>query len=272
MSDNTTPVHIISLGAGVQSSTMALMAAAGEITPMPSCAIFADTGAEPDGVYRQLDYLAERLPFPIHRVGSRNLRDDILSGDKHASWGRPPFFVVNDNGKAGQLRRQCTGDYKLDPIRRKIRELMGLTKRKSPKETVVVQWIGISIDEATRMKESLEPWQLNRWPLIEKWMSRKACLRWMREHGHPEPPKSACTFCSYRPDKAWMAMKRDDPKAFAEAVKVDEAIRNGMPGVNKSLTYIHRSLTPLSEAIFDLKRDQNQFNMFENECEGMCGV
>ncbi len=34
------PIHIISLGAGVQSSTMALMAAHGKITPMPKCAIF----------------------------------------------------------------------------------------------------------------------------------------------------------------------------------------------------------------------------------------
>lgn len=39
------PIHVISLGAGVQSSTMALMAANGEITPMPKCAIFADTQA-----------------------------------------------------------------------------------------------------------------------------------------------------------------------------------------------------------------------------------
>jgi hypothetical protein len=38
---------VLSLGAGVQSSTMALMAAKGEIIPMPDCAIFADTGAEP---------------------------------------------------------------------------------------------------------------------------------------------------------------------------------------------------------------------------------
>lgn len=38
--------HVLSLGAGVQSSTIALMAAAGEITPMPDAAIFADTSAE----------------------------------------------------------------------------------------------------------------------------------------------------------------------------------------------------------------------------------
>lgn len=34
-------MHILSLGAGVQSTTMALMAKHGEITPMPDCAIFA---------------------------------------------------------------------------------------------------------------------------------------------------------------------------------------------------------------------------------------
>jgi 3'-phosphoadenosine 5'-phosphosulfate sulfotransferase (PAPS reductase)/FAD synthetase len=47
---------IISLGAGVQSSTMALMAAKGEL-PRPDCAIFADTGYEPKSIYLYLDYL-----------------------------------------------------------------------------------------------------------------------------------------------------------------------------------------------------------------------
>ena len=61
------PMQILSLGAGVQSSYMALMAARGEITPMPACAIFADTGAEPQRVYDYLDWLEEELPFPVHR-------------------------------------------------------------------------------------------------------------------------------------------------------------------------------------------------------------
>jgi len=33
---------------------MALMAARGDITPMPDCAIFADTGWEPNAVYEWL--------------------------------------------------------------------------------------------------------------------------------------------------------------------------------------------------------------------------
>ena len=41
--DRSKSLTIISLGAGVQSSAMALMAAKGEL-PMPDYCIFADTG------------------------------------------------------------------------------------------------------------------------------------------------------------------------------------------------------------------------------------
>jgi 3'-phosphoadenosine 5'-phosphosulfate sulfotransferase (PAPS reductase)/FAD synthetase len=50
-----TQLRVLSLGAGVQSTTLALMAAHGEIEP-PHCAIFADTGWEPRAVYDHLDW------------------------------------------------------------------------------------------------------------------------------------------------------------------------------------------------------------------------
>jgi 3'-phosphoadenosine 5'-phosphosulfate sulfotransferase (PAPS reductase)/FAD synthetase len=65
---------VISLGAGVQSSTMALMAARGQIEPMPDYAIFADTQAEPKHIYSWLDWLETQLPFPLIRVTKGNLR------------------------------------------------------------------------------------------------------------------------------------------------------------------------------------------------------
>lgn len=67
-------VHFISLGAGVQSSTMALMAAHGELHPMPEGAIFADTQDEPQEVYDWLAELQRHLPFPIHRVSAGKLK------------------------------------------------------------------------------------------------------------------------------------------------------------------------------------------------------
>jgi 3'-phosphoadenosine 5'-phosphosulfate sulfotransferase (PAPS reductase)/FAD synthetase len=48
---------VISLGAGVQSSTMAIMAAKGDLPPV-DVAIFADTGNEPKAVYTYLNYLS----------------------------------------------------------------------------------------------------------------------------------------------------------------------------------------------------------------------
>ncbi|MBP2230768.1 3'-phosphoadenosine 5'-phosphosulfate sulfotransferase (PAPS reductase)/FAD synthetase, partial [Azospirillum agricola] len=70
MSQTTTqPLRVLSLGAGVQSTTLALMAATAEVGPMPDCAIFADTEWEPHGVYEHLDWLETQLPFPVLSIG-----------------------------------------------------------------------------------------------------------------------------------------------------------------------------------------------------------
>lgn len=265
---------LLSLGAGVQSSTMALMAAHGEITPMPDAAIFADTQSEPMTVYKWLDWLEAQLPFPVYRVTAGNLHQKILAatrGERRMD-ERPPFFVEG----GGMLRRQCTSDFKLIPIHRKVRELVGLRPRQwGKKEVCVEQWIGISIDEASRMKPSRCPWILHRWPLIEKEVSRRDCLTWMQQHGYPEPTKSACTFCPFHDNATWARMRRDDPAAFANAVMVDRAIRGGAKdrkrgSLSPARWYVHRSCQPLDEVV--LGDDPRQINMFENECEGMCGV
>lgn len=264
---------VISLGAGVQSTTLALMAARGDIGPMPDCAIFADTGAEPLAVYRHLDWLEAELPFPVHRVSAGNLRDEIvraMDGGCRMD-ARPPFFTVPN----GMLRRQCTQDYKIRPIIRKVRELIGLKKRqRSPKTAVVEQWIGISCDEAMRMKPSQLPFITHRWPLIEKEMHRKDCLAWCEERQYPRPAKSACTFCPYTDNARWRDMKANDPVSFADAVAIDKVIRPGMPGPKRPMGtgwFLHRDRIPLDEVDFSTAEDRGQINMFLNECEGMCG-
>ena len=70
--------HVLSLGAGVQSSVLALMAAQEEITPMPDFAVFADTQAEPPHVYEWLKWLETKLPFPVHYVTKGNLTEESL--------------------------------------------------------------------------------------------------------------------------------------------------------------------------------------------------
>lgn len=269
--------RILSLGAGVQSTTLALMAAAGEISPMPDCAIFADTGAEPQGTYAHLRDLIPKLPFPVITVSVGNLREAVLEaargGNKRGSRARPPFFTVNQDGSKGMLLRQCTQDYKIVPIEREIRRQLGLKFRQHwPKEPVVEQWLGISTDEASRMKPSRIRAIIARWPLIEKNMSRADCLGWMTANGHPLPPKSACTFCPYHSADEWKRLHDLGGEDWAQAVEVDKAIRHGLGGGLTGTLYVHRARVPLDEIEFSAPKDIGQQDLFDDECAGICGV
>lgn len=261
-------IRVISLGAGVQSTTMALMAAHGEIGPMPDCAIFADTQWEPRKVYDHLDWLVGKLPYPVYRVSAGNLRADILNRSK-TSAGRiaaVPWFMLMPNGDDAMGRRQCTSEYKLNPIRRKVRELLG---DKTPKGGAEV-WIGISTDEAMRMKPSRVGYMVNRWPLIEQSMNRNDCLRWLERNGYPPAPKSSCIGCPFHSNHQWRELRDGPAEEWADAIEVDAAIRE-QPGF-RGKQFMHRSLVPLPDVDLSTAEDRGQLNLFINECEGMCGV
>lgn len=126
-------IRVLSLGAGVQSTTLALLAAHGAIGPMPDMAIFADTGWEPKAVYRHLDWLRSPnvLPFPVKIVSRGNLRQAII--DRRNSQGQRfaavPWFVRNPDGSNGMGQRQCTNEYKLTPLMWSLREQLGVDRR-----------------------------------------------------------------------------------------------------------------------------------------------
>ena len=50
---------VISLGGGVQSTVMALMASRGAFDRVPDCAVFADTRWEPPSIYTHLEWLSK---------------------------------------------------------------------------------------------------------------------------------------------------------------------------------------------------------------------
>ncbi|MCR4304954.1 MAG: hypothetical protein NUV63_12160 [Gallionella sp.] len=265
-------LNIISLGAGVQSSTMALMAAHGEITPMPDCAIFADTQAEPRKVYEWLDWLEKQLPFPVHRVTAGDLMKTSTEPRVSGKSGKPymshmiPAYTVNEDGTKGNYFRQCTDKHKITPLRKCIDELRG--------DQDASVWIGISTDESHRMKPSNKAKIVNRWPLIENGISRDACLRWMRAASYPTPPRSACIFCPYKRDAEWLRLKTDSPREFQEVVLYEQLLQLTALSVPRmtGVPYLHDSRISLDKVDFRSAEDAGQLSMFGNECEGMCGV
>jgi len=262
---------VLSLGAGVQSTTLALMAAYGEI-PAPDCAIFADTGWEPRAVYDHLDRLEARLPFPVYRVSAGNLREDVV---KKASTTRSagrfaavPWFTSG----GGMVRRQCTAHYKIEPLAKKQRQLVGAVPRQRLPPECVHVLIGISTDEAHRMKPARNRWQRNVWPLIELSMSRAACQKWLQERQW-NAPKSSCIGCPYHSNAMWRDMRDNAPDEWADAVAVDKAIRtSGALRGMRDQQFMHRSLKPLDEVDLRTSAEKGQPDLFGQECDGMCGV
>lgn len=252
---------VISLGAGVQSTTLLRMADAGEFDRTPDLAIFADTGAEPKAVYEHLELLEREVDIPIVRIMHSNLGQDARAGKN--STGNDfvgiPFHTRNQQGRPMLGRRQCTREYKIAPVRRELRK-RGYTS--------VEMWLGISFDEVQRMKPADVKWVEHRWPLIDRHMSRSDCKRWLAEHGHPEPPRSACTFCPLHNRDDWRRLRDEAPEDFADAVDFERTIRNH-PRFGD--VFLHGSLVPLDQVDLTTEEDRGQLN-FDAECEGFCGV
>ena len=142
-------IKVLSLGAGVQSTVLALMAEQEEYgLEKPDIAIFADTGWEPPAVYQHLNWLEKQLSFNIVRLSVGNIRDNIMEGvapDGHKFLGIP-VFTINGDGSKGRLIRQCTSNYKVEPIQAYLRDYLGLQRgMRAPKEVGVEMWLGISM-------------------------------------------------------------------------------------------------------------------------------
>ena len=271
-------LRILSLGAGVQSSTLALMIEKGEV-PMVDAAIFSDTFGEPKAVYDWLNWLEKQLSFPVYRVAKGNLKQDMLDAiDGKYKFLSVPLFTKNkETGKKGLLRRQCTFDYKIAPVTKKVRELLGVGYRKRvPKDTIVEMLMGISFDEIIRMKDNRLKYMKNNYPLIDKKLRRSDCVEWMKKNNYPTPPRSACTFCPYHTNTEWRRIK-ENKKEWDEVVALDKAIREGTKR-NTDQVFLHKDCVPLDEADLRTNKEKGQPELFYEDfgqldnCEGMCGV
>jgi hypothetical protein len=181
----------------------------------------------------------------------------------------PPFHTRDPDG---MLPRQCSKEAKVRPITARVREMLGVAPgARVPTNVSVEMWLGISTDEAHRMKPSESPWIRHRWPLIDAEMSRRRCLAWLERRGYPIPGKSACVWCPYHNDEMWRQMKANQPEDFAVAVAFDAAIRDGSKGMRGTL-FVHRSRLPLDQADLSTWADRGQGDLFGEECEGMCGT
>ncbi len=116
--------RILHLGGGVQSATLAYMAADGLLDI--DLALFADTGDEPFWVYHTIGLLRSALTergIPIWETRAQcGYNRWQVATPGHPVRGSMPLFVKSpDGGRPGRLRRQCTQEMKITPNEKAVK-------------------------------------------------------------------------------------------------------------------------------------------------------
>ncbi|GAA4595755.1 3'-phosphoadenosine 5'-phosphosulfate sulfotransferase (PAPS reductase)/FAD synthetase [Actinoplanes octamycinicus] len=244
----------LSLGAGIQSSALLLLAVHGRIAPFDA-AVFADTGWEPAAVYahlRRLQALAEPAGIPIIRVSTGNIRDDAL--DPAHRFASMPLFTLGPGGEKGMARRQCTSEYKIRPIKAEVRRRLGYPHpARVPADVFAQMAIGISVDEVHRARDADVAYMRNVFPLLDLSWRRGDCAAFLAEHGLADTPRSACIGCPFHTDAEWVRLREQDPDGWANAVDFDRRIRHGSARATadghplRGQFFLHRQRIPLDQ-------------------------
>lgn len=269
-------LRALSFGGGVQSTTLVEMMIAGDL-PWVDAIIFSNPGDESTLTLEHIDAIERRVRLASNQVqflrvsqGGR-LSDRLrrrASGEagykKQERFVSIPAFTAN----GGQGKRQCTRDFKIDPLEKEHRRLLGYKPRQRIPAGTVEVWIGISTDEVVRAGAAFSRWAVNRYPLLEQRMSRGDCIQWLKARGLVVPPKSACVFCPYRTNAEWRFLRDNDPEGWQQALEIDALIRE-TPGM-RFREFLHDSRKPLADA--DISSDEERGQGMLNICEAGCGL
>lgn len=270
MADKLREENIISMGLGRQTVYLGEMADSGEL-PETHTAIFGDPVCERPETYDLKEKLEKRWKhLKVITTSHGNLEKDLLGARGKYGYQRVniPAWTLDENEKGVvPFSRGCTVDYKIKPVRKAARALIGFTGKRV--EGVRVNMIlGMSVDETHRMKDSKEYWIKNKYPLIEdKPLSAQRCTELLEERGLTVP-KSACFFCPYSSNAQWRSLKKEHPDMWKRSCELDEAIRDSEKAEHR--LFLHKSRVPLEKV--DLTEPDNpQYDLFGNECYGTCG-
>lgn len=210
-------LRVISFGAGVQTTALAILNARGEIENSATELVMADPGAEKPETYEYLERhfrpWAEAHGLHLHVTSAKETLYE-------EAWRRRMIPSIHT--------RWCTKHHKVRVLRRWFRA-HGAT-RKDPAD---VQ-IGISVDESHRAVAGQEVgYERRRWPLVELRISRADCHRIIAEAGLPQPPKSGCWYCPFQARIGWVRLASEHPELAAQAVALEAnaAYRNPTEGL-----------------------------------------
>lgn len=249
-------MKILSLGAGVQSTALALMScenAARKTPQYPSVpvydlVIFCDLGFEPPWIKEQVEFTRAAC----HRAGiAFEVLDSPLYRDFSANFGERrtisiPWWTLGADGHKSRMPRNCTVDYKAETISRFVRwEVLGYRKGQRLKDwdkKAHEMHLGFSAEERRRCKASPNPLFHNRFPLAEMGLTRVDNYAYLRETWGMVAKASACAFCPFHTNYFYGYLRENHPEEYRRVVSLDRLLadKNPKPPMDSDL-YISKS-------------------------------
>lgn len=228
------------------------------VAPAPVIVTCADPGMEDPRTHIFTHAMEERCNqagIPFLRA-TRNLYQELLDAKKSGKtrFDFPPFFTKNrETGKRGALLQKCTAAYKIAPMDRLARNWMdanlGISKRsKRIGHKILCKWIGFSASEWMRVKDHPIPkYVYFDYPLINAKMDDAAIIEYYRTNNLPMPPRSVCAGCFANDAWYFEEMYHTRPESWAQAVAVDDEIRDLRQFGVRDECYIYRGCISLRE-------------------------
>ncbi|MCD9188263.1 MAG: hypothetical protein LUM44_17740 [Pyrinomonadaceae bacterium] len=259
-------------GGGKQTAAIAVLIRQG-VLPRPERIVMADTGRECKTTF---EYLENYMRPLLHEVGCEVeviphsfSKQDLYYINKNKEESQLPVIPTwtRQNGEVGKMRTFCSGFWKRDVVR----DWLLLPEQGYGRKNPVIQWIGFSLDEISRCKDSDVQWREHHYPLIWGYnvrMTRQECVDLVLNYGLPEPPKSRCWMCGEQNNEEWRDVQ-SRPDEWQKAVELDYEIRSRD---ESNAVYLHFSGVPLIEA--DLsdkpKRELSLFQYDQMTCSEGC--
>lgn len=265
-------MKILSCGAGMQSTALALMSCENKITsnkfpmvPVYDAVIFCDLGKEPPWVIEQVHFIEKAckdvdIPFYILFT---HLYQDFKANFGKSRTVAIPFWSVDKFGKKGKMMRHCTIDYKINTIEKFVRwTLLGYKKgARTRKEDINAHemHIGFSVEEKHRCSGSHNGMFVNVFPLVEMNLERKHNYAYILDVWGLDTKASACNFCPFHRNYFFKHLKENHIDDYKELLELDNILEVQQPNTKiNSKIYISRSRKRI--------KDLTDFECCDKEC------
>lgn len=275
-------MKILSCGAGMQSTALALMSCANKLikenrangfnftyhekVPIYDVVLFCDLGLEPSWVMNQVTFIQQAcewagIPFYILKS---NLYEDYLNDFGKKRVVSIPFWSVDEEGKKGKMMRNCTLDYKITLMQNFVRwQLLGYKKgsRTKPEDIKAHEMhLGFSKEEEHRCKENPHKMFINKFPLCEMNLVRADNYAYIKDVWGLDTKASACCFCPFHTNYFFDFIRKNNQEEYEKTVEFDQLLEDQQPNTKiRSKLYISKSRKRIKDLLPEECQDKECF-------------